>query len=375
MATTQQLVQTNSVNPSLDPGGPGELEIASYVISTLRSLGLEVRLLEPRPQRASVVGLLKGSGAGPSLMLNGHFDTVAVGDMEHPFCGEYREGRIYGRGAYDMKGSVAACMSVMQALAKRKVELKGDVLLSAVADEEFESLGTSRVVRSHPVDACIVTEPTALKVCLAHKGFAWIEVTTLGEAAHGSRFQEGIDANMRMGRFLSRLEKLGERLLASTPHELVGPPSLHASVIRGGTGWSTYSDRCTLQIERRTVPGETSEQVTAEFQSILDELKQEDPSYQASIRTVLWRDPFEVNPEERIVKAVERAAGKVLNEVPERVGETPWMDSALFASAGIPTVVIGPSGAGAHADVEWVDFESLCRLSEILLAAVLDFCG
>jgi acetylornithine deacetylase len=236
------------------------------------------------------------------------------------------------------------------------------------------SLGTADLIGRYAVDGAIVTEPTALDLCLAHKGFVWVEVTTTGRAAHGSRFDLGVDANLRMGRFLAELETLERDLRARTPHPLVGPPSLHAALLNGGSGLSTYAERCTLQIERRTVPGETEAQVSAELQALADRLAQADPAFTASVRPFFTREPFEAAPEAAIVGAVEQAAQAVLGRAPRRHGQTPWMDSALLASAGIDTVVMGPAGAGAHAVEEWVDFESVAALAGVLAAAAQVYC-
>ncbi len=308
-------------------------------------------------------------------MLNAHFDTVGVEYMAAPFSPRVENGRLYCRGAYDMKCSLAACLGAAKALRDQGIELAGDLVVAAVADEEHASLGTIDLITDCPVDAAIVTEPSQLQLCLAHKGFVWMEVTTHGRAAHGSQVTRGIDANLRMGRVLAALEELEVRLRLRPMHPLVGSPSLHAAMLKGGTGPSTYAELCTLQIERRTVPGETEEQVVGEVQAILDELQAADPSFVAKLRAVLVREPFEVAPEATVVRAVECAAGRVLGEVPRRVGENPWMDAALLTAAGIETVVFGTSGDGAHANQEWVDLESVYRLTEILAEAAMIYCG
>jgi acetylornithine deacetylase len=368
------LVRINSVNPTLVPGGAGEAEIGEYVADALARAGLDVRTIEPEPGRPSVVGVFDGAHKGRSLMLNAHYDTVGVDGMAEPFSAAIRDGKLYGRGAYDMKGSLAACMTAAKALADSRALAAGRVVVAAVADEEYGSLGTASVIPECKTDGAIVTEPTALNVCLAHKGYLWIEVETQGRAAHGSRFQEGVDANMRMGRFLAALEKLERELRGRTGHALVGPPSLHAAIVSGGTGLSTYAASCRLQIERRTVPGETEAQAVGEIQEIAEKLKDTDPAFHATVRCFFAREPFEVLPDQRIVQVVDRAAEDVLGRKATHFGDTPWMDAALLAAAGTETVVIGPRGAGAHAAEEWVDIESVAQLAEILVRAALDYC-
>lgn len=370
-----RLVQTNSVNPILDPASPGEGAVAGFIAGTLESLGLETQIHEPVPGRVSVLGTLPGDGGGRALMLNAHIDTVGVEGMTDPFSAAIEDGKLFGRGSFDMKGAMAACLGAAKALVDNGVSLAGDVVIAGVADEEYSSIGTADILTRCAVDGAIVTEPTHLEVCLAHKGYVWLKVTTHGRAAHGSRFAQGVDANMHMGRVLTELEKLERALRLGVAHPLVGPPSLHAALLQGGSGISTYAASCELQIERRTVPGETPDGVLAEVQQILDGLMAQDEGFHATVEMFFAREPFEVAPDAAIVGAVERAAQGVLGRAPARVGDTPWMDAALLAGAGVETVVIGPAGAGAHAAEEWVELESVVQLAGILAEAAIDYCG
>ena len=372
--TLSDLVRTKSINPAFSDGEPSdEREIATQLGEKMRALGMETTEYEAAPGRVSVVGRLRGTGGGRSLMLYGHVDTVGVAAMPEPFSATVRDGKLYGRGSYDMKGGVTACLATVKALRDAGVALRGDVLIACVADEEVASIGMAEVLRHVRADAAVVTEATELRVCLAHRGFSWVEVETLGFAAHGSRFDLGIDANMRMGRFLARLDTLEKELRARPPHALVGPPSLHAAVLRGGTGTSTYADHCRLEIERRTVPGETEDQVLAEIRAITERLASEDATFRATVRPMLTRDSFEVRRDAPIVNAVLGAATAVLGATPEVIGEPYWMDAALLSAVGIDTVVIGPTGAGAHALEEWVELKSVAQLTASLAAAAKEF--
>lgn len=372
--TLVRLVQINSINRRLVAGAPGEREAAAFIAESLRSIGLEVNLYEPEPGCVTVAGRLAGSGGGRSLMLNGHSDTVGVDGMNEPFSGAIRGGKVYGRGAFDMKGSLAACMTAAKAVADSGATLAGDLVVAAVADEEYGSAGTTDLLRHVRTDGAIVAEPTALDICLAHKGYLWIRVTVTGRAAHGSRFESGIDANMKMGAFLHELAKLERDLRARTPHPLVGPPSLHAALLNGGTGLSTYAASSSVEIERRTVPGETAPQAVGEIQAIVDRLSAADPDFRAAVDPFFIRDPFEADGSAAIVGAVDRAARKIRGRPPARIGDTPWMDAALLQAAGVDTVVFGAAGAGAHADVEWVDLESVYMLAAILAEAAVEYC-
>lgn len=371
----QELVRINSVNPLLVPGAPGEGPIARYLEEEFARLGMAVDRVEPEPGRPSVVGRLPGSGPGRVLMLNAHIDTVAVDGMADPFSGELRDGRVYGRGAFDMKGGLAAMLGAAKALADAGCPHGGEILVAGVSDEEYASLGTASLIGRYQVDGAIVTEPTALDLCLAHKGFAWIQVVTRGRAAHGSRFDLGIDANMHMGRVLGDLDRLEQDLRRRPPHPLVGPPSLHAATLSGGSGLSTYAESCTLQIERRTIPGERTEQVLEEIEDILHRQAGRDPAFDAEMRVLLVREPFEVAPDATIVRAASEAVRGVRGHEPASIGQTPWMDAALLSAAGIETVVLGASGAGAHAAEEYADARSVVDLARCLVGAALGYCA
>ena len=236
----QDLIQIESVNPSLSARGSGEAVIARYIRDHLHQLGLDVRFQEIGKNRVNVVGILKGSGGGPSLMLNGHTDTVGADHMEiDPFAAEEKKGRIYGRGALDMKSGVAASIMAVESIVAAGIKLKGDVILTLVADEEYASIGTEAVVAEYSADAAIICEPTDLKIVIAHKGFAWAKIEIFGHAAHGSLPHRGVDAIVKAGKVLAALEQLSETDLKKKTHPLLGSPSIHASLIEGGTELST----------------------------------------------------------------------------------------------------------------------------------------
>lgn len=372
--TLADLVRINSVNPSLSPRGKGEAEIGAYVAKALKTLGLDVTTYELEPGRVNVVGILRGTGNGRSLLLNAHMDTIGVEGMCDPFGTEMWNGRLYGHGSQDMKGSLAAMMAVAKAFVDGGVKLAGDLLITAVADEEYASIGMEHLVKTVTADAAIVAEPTDLTLCLAHRGFIWYEVETIGRAAHGSRYTEGIDANMRMGRFLARLDELEQELRRRTPHSLAGPPSLHASLLRGGSEISVYAASSHLTIERRTIPGDTQAQATAELQAIIDQLAAEDPTFKATVKPTFRREPLEVSPDAAIARAVEQAIADRLGKAPAHTGQTFWTDAALLAEASIETVLVGPIGQGLHSAEEWVDVQSVVELAAILAATAVDYC-
>lgn len=372
-ALAQRLVAIDSINPDLVPGGNGEAEIAAFIAEWAMERGLRVELVEPAPGRPSVVATARGTGGGRSLMLNAHMDTVGVAGMADPFAARIEEGRLHGRGAFDMKGSLAACMAATAELAGRG--LAGDVILVAVADEEVASIGARAVVERRRADAVIVTEPTGGDVCVAHKGFVWLQVEVKGRSAHGSRPHLGVDAIAKTGRVLTGLEELDRTLRGGAGHPLLGTGSVHASLIEGGQEMSSYPERCVLGIERRTVPGETPEKAVGEIEAILARVRAQDPRFEATVEMTLARSSFEVDEAEPIVGEVRAAASAVEGRDVKVVGDSAWMDSAVFSDAGIPAVVIGPYGEGAHGAVEWVDVAGVERLREVLVRVAERFCA
>ncbi len=349
------------------PGGAGEAELARFVAAWLDRAGLEVELREAAPGRPNVVAVARGRGGGRSLLLNAHLDTVGVAGMERPHDPHVEDGRLYGRGAFDMKGGLAAIMAVGAAAVE--TPLAGDVIVAAVVDEELRSVGTEALAAEIRADAAVVTEPTGLRLCVAHKGFVALEVETAGRAAHGSRPDLGVDAIAKMGAVLVGLEALDRALRAGAGHPLLGTGSFHASLVEGGQEFSSYPARCVLSAERRTVPGEAPETVLAEVERLLGELARRDPDFLGSARVLFSRSPLEADTAHPFVELLRGCAGEV-----QLVGEAYWTDAALLADAGIPTVVYGPGGEGAHAAIEWLDLAELERCVEVLRSAALGWC-
>lgn len=380
LETLTRLVQINSVNPSLEEGGPGEADIALYISGVLEELGVDITTDTLAPGRLNVTGRIPGTGGGRSLMLNGHMDTVGQGGMADPFSGRVEDGRLYGRGSYDMKSGLAAMLGVAHTLRAAGTRLEGDLILSFVADEEYESLGAVAMAEAfkkgvYRADGCIVTEPTDLHVCTAHRGFAVYQLVTHGRTAHGGMHREGRDANMMMGLVLARLHEYARRLPDMQVHPLCGEASAHVPLVEGGRSLFIYSHACRIHIERRTIPGETEVSVRAELQAILDDVATAEPDFRADLELELWRSPWEIDAESDLVRTLRRASAAVGGTPDSLIGHGWWEDSAIFGEAGIPSVVMGARGGGIHQDVEWVEVDSVVHLSRVLHRAVLDYCG
>jgi acetylornithine deacetylase len=366
-----RLVAIDSVNPSLVPGGAGEREIAAFIAGWARASGLEAEVLEATAGRPSVVVCARGRGGGRTLLLCGHVDTVAVNGMLEPHVPRVDGDRLYGRGAYDMKAGLAAALIAARDAAR--LGLGGDVVVAAVADEEHASLGVQEVLGALRADAAIVTEPTELELVVAHKGFVWSEVEVRGRAAHGSRPSLGVDAIVQMGAVLRELGAL-DAALAGHEHPLLGRGSVHASTIEGGVELSSYPARCVLGLERRTLPGESGADVERELAALLDRCRVADDAFEAQQRTLLVREPFEVDVGSEVVAVVRAAATAVLGREPRIGGASYWADAAFIAAAGIPTVMFGPSGEGAHAAEEWVSLTDTERVARTLTSVAERIC-
>lgn len=377
IALLSDLVANNSVNPSLVPGAPGEAAAAEVARAFMAAAGLDVEMQEVLPGRSNVIGVLQGSEPGPTVMLCGHLDTVGVEGMEAPFSPriEYptpggSDGRLYGRGSQDMKGGVAAMLGAAAMLAP--TWKRGKLIVAGVIDEEYESAGAEALVKTWKADAAIVTEPTDLQLAVAHKGFAWIEITTRGRAAHGSRPAEGRDAIMRMGRVLAALEARDKELQTRPSAGLQGVASLHASIISGGRELSVYPDQCVLQMERRTVSGEEGKVPLAEVDAILTRLRAQDNQFDASAKLMTSRPPYALDAAHALPQAL-AAALSTRKRYSLPSGMSFWTDAAILASAGIPSVLFGPGGAGLHSIEEYVNIDDVLVCRDVLAETVTSF--
>ncbi|HSM59221.1 MAG TPA: ArgE/DapE family deacylase [Longimicrobiales bacterium] len=358
------LVRIPSVNPVLATGGDGEGVIASTCAEWLSGWGYDVRVDEVAPGRCNVVGTLEGRG--PGLLLNGHLDTVGVEGMTvDPFGGEIRDGRLWGRGACDMKGGLAALLAAAHRLSRGGP--RPPLVVALTADEEHASLGMDALVRSGVrADLAVVCEPTSLRVMPAHKGFVWVRALFRGRAAHGSRPEQGIDAIRHAGLFLAALDELAAELAARPAHALLGQGSLHAGTIQGGSAESVYPERCELLLERRTLPGERPEAVVREFRGVLERLSRREAALDASLEMTLERPGTEVPEEARVVRGLLDASA-ARGVVPVVEGMTAWVDAAFLNEAGVPAVCYGPGDiAQAHSADEWISVDEIRTCADVL---------
>jgi len=371
------LVATNSVNPDVG-NGPGESALSNLLLERLSVVGdLDVRQQHVTGDRSNVVAVLRGTGGGRSLMLNGHMDTVGVEGMSiEPFRPVLKDGFLHGRGTCDMKGAIAAMIGAAKSLAGSQSKLRGDLILSFVVDEEHTSVGIAKLVEEYRADAAIVGEPTDMKIATAHKGFVWIEVETKGKAAHGSVPEKGIDAIVHMAKVVTRLNELQDKLNARE-HPLLGPPKIHTSTIQGGTHWSIIPNRCVLRLERRTLPEETTTLVMKEIDELLHSISLEDDNFKAEARKIFERPPLETAPNEPIVQTLQQTITETTGTNQTPVGVPYWTDGAILShSASIPTCLFGPGDISvAHSPDEYVNAENVLQAADIYRTITQKFCA
>ncbi|MGB6483200.1 MAG: ArgE/DapE family deacylase [Candidatus Acidiferrales bacterium] len=372
----EELVAIESVNSTHVPGACGEQRAAEHVQKFLRAHSIAAELEEAAPSRPNVIARIGPRDAKPALMFVAHIDTVGAGDMLHPFTPRIGDGKMYGRGALDIKSGVAAMCAAVAAIAEEGARLARSFSIAAVVDEECNSIGTQALLhRGHTADCAIVLEPTDLQLVVAHKGYAWFEIVTHGRAAHGSLPGEGRDAIRMMGRVLVALDRLEKKLATRPAHQRLGHASLHASLIEGGQELSSYPAECRLQLERRMLPGETGMSVEAEFRAMLAQLEKQDSEFRATLRADLGSRPaYEIAEDSSLVKRASAAVRRVCGAC-ELAGMAAWTDTALLAAAGIPGVVFGPTGRGLHGAEEYVEIESVGKCAAALRELILEFCS
>jgi acetylornithine deacetylase len=359
-----RLVEINTINSTLS-NGPGEGELAEFILTYLSKLKIGAEIQTIAPGRANVVAVIPGSHRQSSLLLNSHLDTVGVEGMAQPFTLRQEDDKLYGRGTYDMKGSAAVMLLLADYFIEHPPPL--DILLTFVADEEDLSAGMEYLVDNWLNDfsprpsGAIFLEPTEEEIGVCHKGFNWYELEVIGKAAHGSRPEQGIDAILPLRYVLDELSKIQAELIKREPDPLLGNASLHSSIIEGGTELSVIPSRSRFMWERRTLPGESQQDLNRELERMVQAAKNHPGSHEINARELFVRLPHKVQDDAEILMRLQKASPHS-----GKVGLSFWADSALGAQAGIPSVLFGPIGHGAHAVDEWVSLNSLIKVYEVL---------
>lgn len=374
------LIAIDSVNPSLVPGGAGEERVALYIAEYAKKMGFLTRLDYVTPTRPNVVAVMGGKAPGEKaltgrhgLIINGHMDVVGVQGMTDPFKPRVEGDKVYGRGAADMKNGLVAGLLAMKAVHASGVRLAKSILFTGVVDEEYASIGTEDVAKRYDADAALVMDGGS-QPCIAHKGFSWVTVETTGKAAHGSNYEDGVDAVSMMGRLLARAEALNAVYEKEPPHPLCGRKSIHASLIEGGKELSTYPDYCRARFERRTLPKEDPTSIVDEFKAIIRDLRSEDPRFDAKVTLDFVRKGYEIEPAHPLMTALIDAIRENLGEEPALRGAFGWMDSAVLGAKGIPTAIFGVGGDGAHDLVEWSLLSNISKCARAVADLIVKVC-
>jgi len=366
-----ELVRINSINRTLSDG-PGEREIAEFVAHNLITLKLDAQIQDVGPNQSNVVAVIPGRDRHRSILLNAHLDTVGVDGMDEPFTLKREGERLYGRGTYDMKGSVAIMLLLADYFIRHPPPL--DILLTFVSDEEDKSTGMEYLAEKWLVQISpapvggIFLEPTEEDIGVCHKGFTWYELAVTGKAAHGSRPEQGIDAILPLRSAMEELSIIQAELLSCNPDPLLGYPSLHSSIIRGGSELSVIPSRSCFQWERRTLPDESPRNISLELERIIQAVNHHAGDHTVTGREFFARPPYRVPDDAEILKRLQKVTPQS-----KRVGLSFWADSALAGAMGIPSVLFGPVGHGAHAIDEWVSLKSLLYVYVILKKLIMDF--
>ncbi|MBI3989200.1 MAG: M20 family metallopeptidase [candidate division NC10 bacterium] len=369
---TQEMVRTETVDP---PGD--ELTLAEPLATRLTTLGFDPQVLPFQGRRANLLCRIPGSGEKPALIMSGHLDTVPFGHEpweHHPLSAVIADGKIYGRGASDMKGGNAAMIAAAHAVLRTGVPLQGDLILALTAGEEVDSVGAATLIRNGElkrIGALIVAEPSNLQTYTAEKGALWLEALTKGKAAHGSSSHLGKNAITPMADFILKVLRLK---LPHHSHPILGGPSLNVATIEGGFKTNVVPDHCRLTLDFRTVPGQEHDEIVKMIEGLLKEAAT-DGEVSAELFTINNRRPVETSPDHLFVTLFQEAAGEVISQPPPIGGAAYYTDGAVYVPAlKVPMVIFGPGDAAlAHQVNEWVDIEKLKIASKVYALAALRF--
>ena len=370
-----RLIQT----PSENPGGSEE-EVAEVAVGILEGLGGKPQIVRGEAGRPSLVARF-GAGDRPALAWNGHLDVVPTGDpatwRHPPYGAEIEDGRMIGRGAVDMKGSIASALAAVAAIRRAGVELDGRLDLHLVADEEMAGAHGTNVLLEQGYldqDAAIVGEASELTVMLAERGGAWVTATARGRAAHGSRPHEGVNAITSMSRFLLEIDDV----LPNLEHPLVGRPTVNAAQIVGGSAPNVVPDLCSVEIDRRTIPGERDQStVLAPFEAVAERIRADHPEVDLSFELKLWLEAAETAADSAVANACREAVRAETGAEPADEGFTGITDARYYINRrNIPTVLLGPGSLGAaHTADEFVETAELVTASRVFARVFLGFLG
>jgi acetylornithine deacetylase/succinyl-diaminopimelate desuccinylase family protein len=363
---TTRLIQISTENP------PGNEKVAAQFLKPILSkMGFKIKTVLSPKGRWNLAAEKRWGRGGRTLIFNGHLDVVPAGDPSRwkypPFQGKLSKGRIYGRGASDMKSGIASFIHALSVIDLSKIKLhQGGAILHLVSDEESHGhQGMGFLTRRGGIqgDAALVGEPTDLQPVIAQKGALWLRISTLGKSAHGSRPHLGVNAIEKMTKLMERLNSIP----LEKEHPLLGKPTLGIGTIQGGTKINIVPDRCEIEVDRRMLPGEKKEEVLGELKAIMDSLQSQDPFFQYRMEEIDFAEPSEVNPEEEIVKMGVEAIQEVMGTKPSLRAFSGFTDSRFYINqCNIPALIFGPGGTDqSHTTDESVEVDALLHAAHI----------
>lgn len=366
-----------------------EKATAEYIAQIFQREGIETEIVEVLAGRPNVYGVLRGSGGGKSLMLSGHLDTVPAYGMENPFSGEIRDGRLYGRGACDMKGPLAAMIYALICLKREGIRLKGDLYFTGVIDEEEKGKGVEELIKHGPyTDGAIVGEPTQLKMAIGNKGLEWIDIEVYGKTVHGGEMEKGINAISKAVKLIKKVEDEYLPKLREKKHPVLGSPTLNFGTISGGDQPSTVPGICRMKVDRRWIPGETRDQVYDDLRSIIKEIEREDPQFHAELWDVFEKDdllphqPFFTAESDPLIQATREAMGLTAEALgvtlnSESVIMPAWSDAGYLSNyTETSCIVLGPGDLTlAHSAGESIGVEELQQAAELYKMIAIKYCA
>jgi acetylornithine deacetylase/succinyl-diaminopimelate desuccinylase family protein len=374
-ATVADLVSINSVNPAY-PGGPGEGALADYVGEYCRHYSLPYELQPVFEGRPNVIARLEGEPGGPTLILEAHMDTASELGMNHKPFQPVRDGnRLYGRGSCDTKAGLAAMMHAMRILKQAGIRPHASVILVAAVDEEHSFRGVVKFVeKGIKAEGAIVAEPTDMETVVASKGCLRWRIRTRGRAAHSSKPQIGINAISKMMKIMAAMDETFPEPFAGRRHPLVGSPTVNVGIISGGRQVNQVPDWCTIDIDRRLIPGETKAAVWKEFESLIADLRARDPELEVEMEAPMLEDyPLETVASARIVQVIAKVSQELTGQH-HAVGVPYGSDASKLAQAGTPSVILGPGNIDqAHAADEWVELDQVSLAAEVYARTILEF--
>jgi len=371
------LISINRINPPYGSDAPGEGKIGEYVADYYRRHKIPCEKQEVLPGRFNVVGKIKGRDRNRCLIFEAPLDTGSVAGMtSDPFVPEIRNNRMFGRGSCDTKAGMAGMMMALKQVSQGDTAPPTDLWVTSTIDEEYSFQGIRHLAaQGIRANGAVIAEPTQLDTIISHKGCLRWKITTHGRSAHSAKPHLGINAISKMMKLVQAIEtKILPRYQTAPQHPLLGTPTMNIGMVHGGIQVNLVPEYCEIHIDRRTLPGENTANIIADFQEVVEELTRLDPEFRAVIETPLLEDSWlETSPSATIVEVTEAVCREVIGK--SRLQGVPYATNAgKLSRIGIPSLVIGPGNIDhAHTAVEFVDIDQVAQAAEIYLGIMLGF--